>query len=227
MTIDNDYARTFFDIITISTFNCSLLVPNVHIAVSFLSIFLWTGHFVWDFMARRAHFASGHINAFGPEQGAWCLQGVSYRCDASRVELQRTRETDQSNIAFATTARLNSKPAMLVHNGCTRTSLLEQICVSTSTVSLTPHFPRHARYVPLVLGTRSQTYQRRCSDVPVDNAKRGRSNDHALCTTTIKQGIKTSQRGRGPHLEHCRVPVHESENSNSTEGFVHHNRYGD
>ena len=65
MTIDYDYARIFFDIIMISLFYCSLLVPNVHISVSFLSIFILKEYLARGYAAHKAHFASGHINAFG------------------------------------------------------------------------------------------------------------------------------------------------------------------
>jgi hypothetical protein len=103
MTIDYDYARTFFDIIMISPFCGLLLVPNVHIPVSLLSIFQRDTSGV---TAHMAHF-TGHINAFG--QGS---RSLVLRRDFLQVritlETQRTRETDQSNVAYAAPARLNS-----------------------------------------------------------------------------------------------------------------------
>ena len=143
----------------------------------------------------------------GEDHGAWCLQRwFSYRCDTRKIELQRTRETDQSNIAFASqqgrTLNFHKLADSARHCGAPRHG--EQTCVRTSTVSLTPLIMAccaRARCVPLVLGTRVRKQSR--SDA--NYAKHGRSHLN-VNHTDAQQPVRNSdcaipQRtcGHGPH----------------------------
>lgn len=84
MTIDYDYARTFFGIITISPFYCLLLVPNVHISC-LGSVYISTGH-IWGHGALGAlYWAYQCIWARIKELGV--DKGFSYMRDKHRVEL--------------------------------------------------------------------------------------------------------------------------------------------
>lgn len=98
MTFDYDYAPTLFDIIMISPFYCLLLVLTVHIP-GLTSVYISTGH-IWVHGALGAlYWAYQCIWARIMELGVY--KGLPTGATDAEVELQRTRETDQSNIAFA------------------------------------------------------------------------------------------------------------------------------
>lgn len=113
MTTDYGYARTFFDIIMISPSCCLLLVPNVHIPVSLLSIFQRDTAGV---TAHMAHF-TGHIKAFGQGSRSLVLQRFFLQVRVT-LEIQRTRETDQSKYRLRCSSKAELQPRLYMRNSC-------------------------------------------------------------------------------------------------------------
>lgn len=160
----------------------------MYIFLSCFCLYLnWTHPGSWR-TGRTLRGISMHL---GKGQGAWCLQRVFLQVRRIRSRATTHKEIDQSNIAFAGTARLNSN--LCVHYCCAATRHFEHNLCHNLNNFATPtlwHVKR-AWCVPLVLGTRSQATHR--SDVPIDSVKRGHSDEHALHMSHVVHTMPTKQ----------------------------------
>lgn len=137
MTIDYDYARTFFDIIMIFPF----AVHCLYLLYIFLSRFCSysTGHF-WGHGVQGARYWAYQCIWAGIRSSVFtksCLTGAH-----TTQEIHHMRGANQSNIAYAATAICYSgvelQSPLHMRDSCTALHVAVNTCATCSTVSRTP-----------------------------------------------------------------------------------------